>query len=164
MDWVLGFIFIFTLGGLSGLVLRNARLDIFLHDTYYVVAHFHYVLRIGAVFGIFLGFFLLYDSMVGLSLNSFLRKSFFKIFFLGVNLTFFPLHFSGLQGQPRKYLRYREDFLFYQTLRSLGSIIRVLGLFFFIYLFLESIISYRLIIKGVINITLSRFNCSFFSH
>uniref|UniRef100_A0A914NSS1 Cytochrome c oxidase subunit 1 n=1 Tax=Meloidogyne incognita TaxID=6306 RepID=A0A914NSS1_MELIC len=75
---------------LSGLILRNAGLDIFLHDTYYVVAHFHYVLRIGAVF----------------------VKSFFYIFFLGVNLTFFPIHFSGLQGQPRKYISYRRDYLF----------------------------------------------------
>uniref|UniRef100_A0A914MKW3 Cytochrome c oxidase subunit 1 n=1 Tax=Meloidogyne incognita TaxID=6306 RepID=A0A914MKW3_MELIC len=107
-----GFIFIFTVGGLSGLILRNAGLDIFLHDTYYVVAHFHYVLRIGAVFGIFLGFFFSYGFIFGLIINSVLVKSFFYIFFLGVNLTFFPIHFSGLQGQPRKYISYRRDYLF----------------------------------------------------
>lgn len=96
----------FTVGGLSGLVLRNSSLDLFLHDTYYVVAHFHYVLRIGAVVGIFLGFFLLLGYVVRLVLNSLLGSSYFKKFFLGVNVTFFPLHMRGLQGHPRKYSTY----------------------------------------------------------
>jgi len=136
----------------------------FLHDTYYVVAHFHYVLRIGAVFGLFLGIFILYDSIFGLRVNIVLRKVFFKIFFLGVNLTFFPLHFSGLQGQPRKYLSYGEDYLFYQTLSSLGSLISILGLFFFIYLVLETFLRFRLVISGVVNTVLTGYNCSSFSH
>lgn len=102
----------FTIGGLSGLVLSNAGLDIFLHDTYYVVAHFHYVLRIGAVFGLFLGFFFSYSYILGLLINFVLAKRFFYIFFLGVNLTFFPIHFRGLQGQPRKYINYISDYNF----------------------------------------------------
>src|SRR5688572_21647187 len=93
MDWIRGFIFIFTTGGLSGLVLRNAALDIFLHDTYYVVAHFHYVLSMGAVFGLFLGFLIFFTFIVLLVINSLIIKAFFKLFFRGVNTTFFPLHF-----------------------------------------------------------------------
>jgi heme/copper-type cytochrome/quinol oxidase subunit 1 len=144
--------------------LRNASLDIFLHDTYYVVAHFHYVLSMGAVFGLFLGVFMLFDSLTSLSLNNFLGKAFFKIFFAGVNLTFFPLHFSGLQGQPRKYLRYREDYLFHQTLSSLGSLISFFGLFLFIYSVLEVFLRFRLVVSGSLSFIITGFNCSFFSH
>lgn len=107
--WALGFVFFFTLGGLSGLVLRNARLDLFLHDTYYVVAHFHYVLSMGAVVGIFLGFFILFRYVVRVVLNVLLGSSFFKSFFFGVNVTFFPLHISGIQGHPRKYAIYANS-------------------------------------------------------
>lgn len=109
--WVLGFIFIFSIGGLSGLILRNAGLDIFLHDTYYVVAHFHYVLRIGAVFGLFLGVVFVYSFMFGVRLNLVLLKRFFYLFFVSVNLVFFPIHFRGLQGQPRKYISYGGEHL-----------------------------------------------------
>lgn len=146
IDWIYGFIFIFTVGGLSGLVLRNASLDIFLHDTYYVVAHFHYVLRIGAVFGLFLGVFIIFNYVTGLVLNKIIVTRFFKIFFGGVNLTFFPLHFAGLQGQPRKYIRYNSKFLFWQRIRSYGRIINIFALFFFIYLIAEAFISHRPII------------------
>lgn len=104
--WCLNFVFLFTVGGLSGLVLSNATLDLFLHDTYYVVAHFHYVLSIGAVTGIFLGFFIFYSYMIRIILHALLSRRFFKSFFTGVNTTFFPLHIRGLQGHPRKYSTY----------------------------------------------------------
>jgi heme/copper-type cytochrome/quinol oxidase subunit 1 len=106
--WVVGFIFLFTLGGLTGLVLSNSSLDILLHDTYYVVSHFHYVLRLGAVFGIFTGVCIWWRFMFNLVLNNILILIFFLRIFVGVNLTFFPLHFSGLQGYPRKYVDYSD--------------------------------------------------------
>jgi len=111
--WVLGFIFIFTVGGLTGLILSNYILDIFLHDTYYVVAHFHYVLRIGAVFGIFTGFNLWWEDFFKNILNENLIIIFFLLFFLGVNFLFFPIHFLGLQGCPRKYLDFFWFFLYF---------------------------------------------------
>ena len=151
--WVLGFIFLFTLGGLTGLVLRNASLDVILHDTYYVVAHFHYVLRIGAVFGIFVGFFLFYPFFFGLILNSLKVINFFKMFFLGVNLTFFPLHFAGLQGLPRKYIDYRDNFFVWNKIRSLGSLISFFSLFYFVYLVLDRLYRYRIIYSEILDRT-----------
>ena len=114
--WVLGFISLFTLGGLSGVVLSHAALDIVLHDTYYVVAHFHYVLSIGAVFGIFVGVTLWWS------------------FFFGVNLTFFPIHFAGLQGMPRKYLDYPDHLVIWNSISSFGSLFRFFSIFIFFYL------------------------------
>lgn len=162
--WIIGFIFIFTVGGLSGLILRNAGLDIFLHDTYYVVAHFHYVLRIGAVFGIFLGFFFSYGFIFGLIINSVLVKSFFYIFFLGVNLTFFPIHFSGLQGQPRKYISYRRDYLFWQIFASIGSLLSLFSIFLLIYLILERIIIFRLLIFDLFSFSIVSLNVNNYFH
>lgn len=152
IQWIYGFIFIFTVGGLSGLILSNASLDIFLHDTYYVVAHFHYVLSIGAVFGLFIGVFTFYGFITGLSLNKILVDTFSKSFFIGVNLTFFPIHFAGLQGQPRKYIRYTNNFLIYQSISTLGSFLRIFSLFFFIYLIIESLIRFRLILWDIVNL------------
>uniref|UniRef100_A0A183VAF1 Cytochrome c oxidase subunit 1 n=1 Tax=Toxocara canis TaxID=6265 RepID=A0A183VAF1_TOXCA len=114
--WVLGFIFLFTIGGLTGVMLSNSRLDIILHDTYYVVSHFHYVLSLGAVFGIFTGISLWWSFMTGFVYDKMMIRSVFVLIFVGVNLTFFPLHFAGLHGYPRKYLDYPDSFIGHRLL------------------------------------------------
>lgn len=144
--WCLNFVFLFTVGGLSGLVLRNATLDLFLHDTYYVVAHFHYVLRMGAVTGIFLGFFMYFRYITRIMLQGLLSRRFFKGFFAGVNTTFMPLHVRGLQGHPRKYSTYTQFHRVWQKIRTLGSFINITSICFFRYMFLECVKRFRLLI------------------
>jgi len=135
--WGYGFLFLFTLGGLRGVVLSSSSLDILLHDTYYVVAHFHYVLSMGAVFGVFLGVFIWSPLIWGVGLNSVLIKRQFFVFFVGVNLIFFPQHFLGLGGIPRRYIDYWDGYLGFNRISSFGSTVRSLGALLGLFLLFE---------------------------
>lgn len=144
--WTVGFIFLFTVGGLTGVMLSNACLDVILHDTYYVVSHFHYVLRLGAVFALFAAVTLWWPFITGFVYDKLIMTVVFLIFFFGVNITFFPLHFAGLQGFPRKVVDYPDVYTIWNTIASYGSLISMFGLFLFIFIIIECFISYRLVV------------------
>jgi len=132
MLWAIGFIFLFTLGGVTGVVLANAGIDAALHDTYYVVAHFHYTMSMGALFGIFCAFYYWFGKMSGRVYSEFLGKLHFWLTFIGVNLVFFPQHFLGLAGMPRRYADYPDAFAGWNMVSTVGAYISFSGVIIFL--------------------------------
>lgn len=153
--WSIGFLFLFTAGGLTGITLRSSSLDLLLHDTYFVVGHFHYVLSMGAVFGIIIGVNIWYPIIIGISLNNLTINFIFWLLFLGVNLTFIPHHFIGLNGIPRRYGDYLDTYFGIHIISSFGSWIRFFSFLLLLFCILESIINSRKIYHLNIN------NCEF---
>jgi len=131
MLWAIGFIFMFTVGGVTGVVLANGGVDNYMHDTYYVVAHFHYVLSLGAVFSLFAGFYYWFGKMTGRQYNELLGQLHFWVFFVGVNILFFPMHFLGLDGMPRRIPDYPDAFAHYNQLATTGYMIMAAGVAIF---------------------------------
>nr|ANP25568.1 cytochrome c oxidase subunit I [Corbicula fluminea]QWS05870.1 cytochrome c oxidase subunit I [Corbicula leana]UJM44218.1 cytochrome c oxidase subunit 1 [Corbicula fluminea] len=143
MYWAGGFIMLFTLGGLSGIILASASLDTILHDTYYVVGHFHYVLSMGAVFAMFAGFHYWYPMVTGVGLHPVWSKGQFWSMFIGVNFTFFPQHLLGMSGMPRRYPDYPDTMHVFNLMSSWGSIVSLVSLFSFLFILWESMLSQR---------------------
>ncbi len=131
MLWAIGFIFLFTVGGVTGVMLANAGVDHMLHDTYYVVAHFHYVLSLGAVFTLFAGWYYWFEKMFGIKYNSFLAGLHFWLMFIGTNMIFFPQHFLGLNGMPRRYVDYPDAFAFWNKISTIGYMVTVVAMIAF---------------------------------
>ncbi|MBB3891261.1 cytochrome c oxidase subunit 1 [Phenylobacterium haematophilum] len=143
MLWAMGFIFLFTVGGVTGVVLANAGIDYTLHDTYYVVAHFHYVLSLGAVFAIFAGFYYWFEKIFGVKYREWLGQVHFWVMFVGVNLIFFPQHFLGLQGMPRRYIDYPEAFTYWNHVSSIGYVVTLAAVGVFLVVLIDAMIFRR---------------------
>nr|BAV25162.1 cytochrome c oxidase subunit I [Conchocele cf. bisecta HPD1644] len=145
--WGVGFLFLFTCGGLTGIILSSASLDVVLHDTAYVVAHFHYVLSMGVVFGLFAGLFQWFPMMTGLGLNPVWGKTQFMLMFVGVNITFFPMHFLGLAGMPRRYSDYPDVYWFWNKMASVGSLLSFVSVMWFMFILWEGLTFQRVMIS-----------------
>jgi cytochrome c oxidase subunit I len=139
MLWAIGFIFMFTVGGVTGVLLANGGVDTYFHDTYYVVAHFHYVLSLGAVFAIFAAWYYWFGKMFGKPYNEFLGKLHFWVFFIGVNVMFFPMHFLGMDGMPRRIPDYPDVYAYWNQIASTGYAIMGVGMLIF---FVNLIVSF----------------------
>jgi cytochrome c oxidase subunit 1 len=145
--FALGFIFLFTVGGVTGVVLANSGIDIALHDTYYVVAHFHYVLSMGAVFSMFGGIYYWFDKITGVRYSEILGQIHFWTFFVGVNITFFPMHFLGVAGMPRRIPAYPDAFYVLNKISSWGAYLSTLSALLFFYVVFEAFSSSRKVVN-----------------
>lgn len=145
--WAVGFVVLFTIGGVTGVVLSRASLDTLLHDTYYVVAHFHYVLRMGAMFALFGAFHHWFPLMMGIGMNPLWRKGQFFSMLVGVNATFLPQHFLGLRGIPRRYLDYPDRYFSWHLVSRFGSLMSLVRVLTFILILTEALCSQRAICR-----------------
>ena len=139
--FAIAFLFLFTVGGITGVALANASLDVAFRDTYYVVAHFHYVLSIGAIFSLFAGYYYWSPQMLGLDYNEKLAQIQFWLIFIGANIVFLPMHFLGVNGMPRRIPDYPDAFAGWNYVSSIGSIIAIISLFLFIYIMYDQLVN-----------------------